>query len=235
MKPHFQRWLRFVVAASMTLTVFVIPSQAEAHSWSELNDWLDDWNQRYEEEWLTWKVSGEWEMSVSLEAVVLERFDMLERHPGWDGEKLDPPPDPEPDRHEKPEVEQESAPDPEPVVETVVVKDPSPEPPSTTVPPPGFTTGVEQWRSLVEAYFGGETGIALCIMEIESNGDPGAVNSRSGAAGLFQFIPSTWSGMIPFDLRGDVFDPETNVRAAKWLRDAEGWSQWSPWNRGSCH
>lgn len=31
-----------------------------------------------------------------------------------------------------------------------------------------------------------------CIMSHESGGDPGAVNSSSGAGGLYQFLPSSW-------------------------------------------
>lgn len=53
------------------------------HSWSELNEWLDDWNAR--------RQKAEAEMFFVLE---WEWFDMLERHPNWDGRHLDPPPPP---------------------------------------------------------------------------------------------------------------------------------------------
>ena len=103
-------------------------------------------------------------------------------------------------------------------------------------------SGVEQWRGLVEAYFpAGEVGIALCIMAAESGGNPNAENPRSSAAGLFQFLKSTWDSMVPGDVTGgsyssgQVFNAEANIRAAAWLSQNVGWSQWSPWNRGACH
>lgn len=106
----------------------------------------------------------------------------------------------------------------------------------------GMGSGVEQWRSLVAAYFpSSEVERALCIMSHESGGNPGAANPSSTAAGLFQFLKSTWDGMVPSSVSGgsydsgQVFNPEANVRSAAWLLSAAGWSQWSPYNRGLCH
>ena len=31
-----------------------------------------------------------------------------------------------------------------------------------------------------------------------------------------------------------LFDPETNIRIAKGIRDQQGWGAWSPFNRGLC-
>lgn len=130
--------------------------------------------------------------------------------------------------------EPEAEPEPEPVEEAVAESEssqsPAPEPEPTS-----HSSGVEQWRGLVAAYFSsGKVETAMCIMHYESRGDPGATNPSSGAAGLFQFIPSTWNDMVPDEMAGDVYDPETNVRAAAWLQGAAGWSQWSPYNRGLC-
>jgi len=60
---------------------------------------------------------------------------------------------------------------------------------TTTTPraianPRGVGAGVEQWRNLVAAYFpADQIDRALCIIGRESNGDPNAYNSSSGASG----------------------------------------------------
>jgi soluble lytic murein transglycosylase-like protein len=86
----------------------------------------------------------------------------------------------------------------------------------------GMGGNVEQWRGLVEAYFGGEANHALAIVACESGGNTYAVNPSSGAAGLFQVMPFWWD-----HYGGDRFDPETNTRVAKAIRDAQGWGAWS--------
>ena len=99
---------------------------------------------------------------------------------------------------------------------------------------------VEQWRPLVAAYFpAGEVDRALCIMGHESRGDPNAKNPRSTAAGLFQFLRSTWNS-VPLSVSGgsyqsgQVYQAEPNIRAAAWLQARSGWTQWSPYNGGEC-
>jgi soluble lytic murein transglycosylase-like protein len=62
--------------------------------------------------------------------------------------------------------------------------------------------------------------IAFC----ESTYDPNAVNSSSGAEGLFQFLPSTWQG-TPY-ASASPFDPAANAQAAAWLLQTYGPGQW---------
>jgi len=102
--------------------------------------------------------------------------------------------------------------------------------------------GVEQWRPLVTQYFrSADIEIALCLIDYEtgSTGNPNSKNPRSSAAGLFQFLRSTWD-KVPLSVTGGTYDsgqvyqPEANVRSAAWLKDASGWSQWSPYNAGLC-
>lgn len=92
--------------------------------------------------------------------------------------------------------------------------------------------GVEQWRALVSVYFpADQVNRALCIMEFESHGNPGAYNP-SGASGLMQVLAS-WAddyGVAPADL----FMPEVNLLIAADLYRTGGWTHWSPWNRGQC-
>ncbi len=95
---------------------------------------------------------------------------------------------------------------------------------------------VERWRPLVETYFPGDlVEEALSIIDCESNGDPDVRNRRSGASGLFQFIPGTWvhasdqAGFAGFS----PFEPEANVAAAAWLvgysldAGAAPWAHWT--------
>lgn len=107
---------------------------------------------------------------------------------------------------------------------------------------PGWSGSVEQWRGLVVEFFApGKVETALCLIGHETGwtGDPNSLNRGSGAAGLFQFLRSTWDS-VPLSVTGgsydsgQVFDPVANVRSAAWLQEAAGWSQWSPWNRGEC-
>lgn len=196
---------------------FVLP--AGAHSDQELDDWLVAYGERN-----TVALGLQF---MSLEALDREElwafllFDMQERHPcrrvmgTWTEEDC---------------VTVRAARVPAPTRSSVV--------PSASS---GMGSGVEQWRSMVAAYFpGDQVERALCIMSHESGGNPNAKNSRSTAAGLFQFLRSTWDGMVPAEVSGGSYDSgqvyvaEANVRSAAWLLGAAGWSQWSPYNRGLC-
>lgn len=94
---------------------------------------------------------------------------------------------------------------------------------------------VERWRSFVERYFPPERiEEALLIIDCESNGDPDAHNSRSGASGLFQFLDRTWSrASEEAGFQGESpFSPEANVAAAAWLVEYSldaGNSAWVHW------
>jgi hypothetical protein len=92
----------------------------------------------------------------------------------------------------------------------------------------GMGSDVEQWRSLVEAYFGANTDAALRVMACESGGNEYAKNPSSSASGLFQFLASTWERVTGEDYPGNVFDGESNIAAAAELTG--GGSDWSQWN-----
>lgn len=93
---------------------------------------------------------------------------------------------------------------------------------------------VEEWRDLVDKYFGatGETDFALVVMECESEGDPFAVGgSASRPLGLFQHIEREWdrrARLAGFE-GATAFHPEANIAAAEWLVHAPGggWSHWT--------
>lgn len=135
---------------------------------------------------------------------------------------------------------------------TTTTPQPEPPAPTTTAPPETTPTSgdggegggkdwdfppvIEQWRSLVAAYFpASRVDEALAILQCESLGDPDAYNPYSGASGLFQFLPSTWALTSPkagFAGAG-AFEPEPNVGTAAWLagRYQElGQGYWTPWS-----
>lgn len=171
------------------------------HSWSELNDWLDDWQDRRQEA-----------RAELVQAVDWEFQNMLDRHPGWDGQHLDPPPPPRAEPSSIPSPSAEAAPD------------------------RGMGSGVEQWRGLVAAYFpADQVDRALCIMSYESGGNPSARNPSSSATGLMQVLFSTWGPRFGYDSRSDLEDPDVNLSIAAALWADGGWGHWSPYNRGLCH
>lgn len=97
------------------------------------------------------------------------------------------------------------------------------------------TPGVEQWRGLVSAYFPPEdVERVLCLMQIESGGDPTARNPSSSATGLMQVMYSLWGPPFGLTSRAQLEDPDTNLRIAAYIRKVQGWTAWSPYNKGSC-
>ena len=66
---------------------------------------------------------------------------------------------------------------------------------------------------------------AMNVAYCESRYHPNSVNTDSGASGLFQFLPSTWSG-TPW-ANQSPFDPVANAQAAAWLYKTYGPQRWS--------
>lgn len=91
-----------------------------------------------------------------------------------------------------------------------------------------FEPNVERWRSLVAKYFpADQVEMALAVVQLESHGNPGALNDRGEySRGLFQV--NTGPGANTDLASWNLYDPETNVRAARLVWDrARGWSPWS--------
>jgi len=99
-----------------------------------------------------------------------------------------------------------------------------------------FPPAVEQWRGLVQQHFpANRVDEALRIIQCESGGDTNALNPYSGAAGLFQFLPSTWATTAPKAgyPTASVFDPTANTASAAWLANRYqelGQYYWRAWS-----
>lgn len=113
---------------------------------------------------------------------------------------------------------------------------PATAPPTTSGGGGTYSGSAEQWRSMVSQFFPSDrVDQALAIIDCESNGNPNAENPYSGAAGLFQFLPSTWASTAPNAGYGgaSVFDPEANIASAAWLANRYhqlGKPYWQAWS-----
>jgi len=107
---------------------------------------------------------------------------------------------------------------------------------------------VEQWRPLVDYYraivcSATSTDYWLQLMWSESQGDTHAVNGDSGAAGLFQHLPTYWPGRRASTVRWlsergvrrrwmrrgskGPHVGEANIAVAMWLYLVQGFGAWS--------
>ncbi|MGH2641513.1 MAG: coiled-coil domain-containing protein [Actinomycetota bacterium] len=105
---------------------------------------------------------------------------------------------------------------------------PPPSPPAPSVVP-GRGAVVELIRDQFAPLGSRTEAVALCVAEAESNFDPLAENPSTGAAGVFQFLPSTWTNLSALAGRGgaSVFDARANVTVAAWTVAEYGWHPWS--------
>ncbi len=93
-----------------------------------------------------------------------------------------------------------------------------------------YSTGVEQWRPLVQEYFGAETNYALAVMMCESGGNAANHNYNPATGddswGLYQInrFGSLGNGR-PSGAWLSV--PENNISYAAKMQHAQGWTPWS--------
>jgi len=91
---------------------------------------------------------------------------------------------------------------------------------------------VKQWYGLTNKYFENDTLFALAVMSCESDGREKATGyNKDGTIdkGLFQFNSKTekWLEDDIYNKDLDMYDAETNVKAARWLSFYDGWHHWN--------
>jgi len=73
-----------------------------------------------------------------------------------------------------------------------------------------------------------------CISWQESRDTPSATNPRTGAAGLFQFLRSTWAGTPQGRAGRSPYDPGAAREAARWMVGQGRIGEWSVVTAGLC-
>ena len=73
-----------------------------------------------------------------------------------------------------------------------------------------------------------------CIVALESGYNPLAKNPYSSAAGIWQFIRSTFNSTaqrmeLPYTYDQNVFDAHVNAQMGAWLLATDGKSHWIVW------
>ena len=91
---------------------------------------------------------------------------------------------------------------------------------------------VQEWIPLTNIHFKQESAFALVVMFCESSGYSKATGiNKDGSKdqGLFQFNERTerWLEKDIYKRNLNMYDPETNVKAARWLSYYDGWHHWN--------
>ena len=91
---------------------------------------------------------------------------------------------------------------------------------------------VKQWYYKTEKHFGDDTLFALAVMSCESDGRAKATGYNTDGSidqGLFQFnnITEKWLEDDIYNKELDMYDVETNIKAARWLSFYDGWHHWN--------
>jgi hypothetical protein len=73
-----------------------------------------------------------------------------------------------------------------------------------------------------------------CLIRYESGGNPNAVNRSSGAAGLAQFLLSTWLTTPQGKAGLSRFDPVAAREATRWMLAQGRAQEWVPVRMGLC-
>ena len=91
---------------------------------------------------------------------------------------------------------------------------------------------VKQWYYKTEQHFGDDTLFALAVMSCESDGRAKVTGYNTDGSidqGLFQFNNRTekWLEDDIYNKELDMYDVETNIKAARWLSYYDGWHHWN--------
>ncbi|MEP6693112.1 MAG: transglycosylase SLT domain-containing protein, partial [Chloroflexota bacterium] len=115
------------------------------------------------------------------------------------------------------------------LVSSLVVVTPLAEVRRVGTKPPPAPGDIESVIRTAAAAWGADPSQLLRVAWCESRYNPYALNARSGAAGLFQFMPATWAAnSVRAGYAGaSVFDPVASANTAAYMfRNGQAW-QWS--------
>jgi hypothetical protein len=95
-------------------------------------------------------------------------------------------------------------------------------------PPPGYEWVGRLIKKEFRPLGTKDVHMAMCVADRESNFDPKAYNPRSGASGVFQFIPNSWDYYSEQAGYGgkSPFNAYANVGTAAWTVKHVGWGPW---------
>ncbi|MCU0267617.1 MAG: transglycosylase family protein [Acidimicrobiales bacterium] len=118
---------------------------------------------------------------------------------------------------------------------------PPPPPPPPAAKPKAQSTSAGSGSSSGTSYSSGGSapnGYLSCVVNRESRGNYGAVNSSSGAGGAYQFMPSTWNNTAAHAGRSDLIGVHPS-QASPADQDAMAaalyqWQGASPWAGPGC-
>lgn len=85
-------------------------------------------------------------------------------------------------------------------------------------------------RPVVTSVSGTVGSVQACIIARESGGNSQVVNPKSGAGGLYQFLPSTWSALGHSGLPENASVAEQNQAFAQEVAQDGGYSAWTPYD-----
>jgi hypothetical protein len=95
--------------------------------------------------------------------------------------------------------------------------------------PPPVPAEIESVIRAAAAAWGADASQLLRVAWCESRYNPSAINARSGASGLFQFMPGTWAAnsVRAGHAGASAFDPVASANTAAYMfRNGQAW-QWS--------
>jgi len=102
---------------------------------------------------------------------------------------------------------------------------------TTTTQPQGGEMSETETRGIIAVFFAPEdVDLAMKVAYCESRWDPAVTNRSSGAAGLFQHIPSFWSERAAAAgwAGANVYDAHANTAVSAWLvYEGGGWIHWT--------
>ena len=109
-----------------------------------------------------------------------------------------------------------------------------PQPTKAVLPVPPDKIEVQRILNYWLDYYGVSRVLGNCIVSLESGYNPLAKNPYSSAAGVWQFIRSTFNSTaqrmgLPYTYDQNVFNAHINAQMGAWLLANDGYTHWVVW------